>query len=238
MAAAGVGAGQVSGYVTVGLHRVLPVLLLAALKAAKPGQVVFLRHGVEINLTDLSAITIPGGVTLAGTRGLKGSPGARVFTTWRKTHRLMCTAGENVRLTGLRFEGASGSTARTAEQSSFLGIGHAGCEVDNCEVYSFNVNGISVGQTAIHVRIHHNHIHHCQRSGYGYGVVTGSIDIHIIANRFDYCRHMIASGSGKQRMKTGMRVSTFRQRLDPASPNTLGLLRRCPLLSPPHSLPF
>jgi len=168
--------------------------LLAALKAAKSGQVIFLPHGVEIDLTGSSAIAIPGGVTLAGTRGLKGSPGARVFTTWRKSHRLMCTAGENVRLTGLRFEGASGNTARRAEHSSFLGIGHAGCEVDNCEVYNFNVNAISVGPTAIHVRIHHNYIHHCQRSGCGYGVVTSSSDIHIIANRFDYCRHMIASG--------------------------------------------
>ena len=168
--------------------------LLAALKAAKPGQVIFLPHGVEIDLTGLSAITIPGGVTLAGTRGLDASPGARIFTTWRKSHTLMRQVGESVRLTGLRFEGSSGSTEKTAEHSSFLSIGHAGCEVDNCEVYNFNITGISVAQTAIHVRIHHNHIHHCQRSGYGYGVCTGSSDVHIIANKFDYCRHMIASG--------------------------------------------
>ena len=168
--------------------------LLEALKAAKAGHVIFVPHGVEIDMTGEANIRLPGGVALAGTRGLDGSHGARIFTTWRKSHALMCTAGEDVRVTGLRFEGAFGGTEKVADHSHFLGIGHSGAEVDNCEIYNFNVTGISVAQTAIHVRIHHNHIHHCQRSGYGYGVVTGSSNVHIIANKLDYCRHVIASG--------------------------------------------
>ena len=166
--------------------------LLKALKEAKAGQVIFVPDGVEIDLTGHRNIGIPGGVTLAGTRGLDGSPGARIFTTLREGHRLMQTAGDEVRLTGLRFEGAFGGTEKVADHSSFLSIGHYGCEVDNCEIYNFNVNGIGVGSGAIRIRIHHNYIHHCQRSGYGYGVSTGSSDAHIIANKFDYCRHHIA----------------------------------------------
>jgi len=167
--------------------------LLAAFKQAQAGQVVFVPDGVEIDLTGHSNISLPGGVTLAGTRGLNGSPGARIFTTWRKGHTLMRTAGDEVRLTGLRFEGAYGETDKVADHSGFLSIAHYGAEVDNCEVYNFNVRGVGVGSSAIKVRVHHNCIHHCQRSGYGYGVSTGSSDIEIIANKFDYCRHHIAS---------------------------------------------
>jgi hypothetical protein len=167
--------------------------LLEALKEAKPGQVAFVPDGTEIDLTGHRDIAIPGGVTLAGTRGLNGSLGARIFTTLRESHTLMRTAGDEVRLTGLRFEGAYAGTELVADHSSFLSINHYGAQVDNCEVSAFNISGIGVGADAINVRIHHNDIHHCQRSGYGYGVSTGSSDVHIIANKFDYCRHHIAS---------------------------------------------
>jgi len=167
--------------------------LLQALKDAKAGQIIFIPDGVEIDLTGERNITLPAGVTLAGTRGLNGSPGARIFTTLRQGHTLMVAGGDNVRLTGLRFEGAYGGTEKVSDHSNFVSMNYYGAEVDNCEVYNFNVVGIGVGQGAINVRVHHNYIHHCQRSGYGYGVATSSSDIHIIANRFDFCRHVIAS---------------------------------------------
>ena len=168
--------------------------LLAVLKQAQRGQVVFVPDGVEIDLTGCRDLRLPAGVTLAGTRGLNGSPGARLFTTWRQSHALMETAGYDVRLTGLRFEGAYGGTEKVADHSHFLSVCHSGGEVDNCEVRNFNVVGIGVAAEAIGVRIHHNYIHHCQRSGYGYGVSTNSSDCRVIANRFDACRHHIASG--------------------------------------------
>ena len=72
--------------------------------------------------------------------------------------------------------------------------------MDNCEIYNFNVVGVGVAPTAINVRVHHNYIHHCTRGGLGYGVSTSSSDVRIIANKFDNCRHHIASsgapGSG------------------------------------------
>ena len=167
--------------------------LLAALKEAGAGLRVFVPDGVEIDLTGKKDIVVPGGVTLAGTRGLDGSAGARIFTTWRRTHVLLKTGGYDVRLTGLRFEGAYGGTGRVADHSGFLSVGHSGTEIDNCEIYNFPVRGIGVNANAIHVRVHHNYIHNCTRGGLGYGVSTGSSDIRIIANKFDQCRHHVAS---------------------------------------------
>ena len=174
--------------------------MLEALKQAQPGQVIFFPDGAEIDLTGHTNVAIPAGVTLGGTRGLNGSPGARIFTTLRQSHTLMRTGGDEVRLTGLRFEGAFGGTDKVADHSGFLSIGHYGAEVDNCEIYNFNVSGIGVGAGALHVRIHHNHLHHIQRSGYGYPVSTNAAGLRVITNRFDHCRHAIASsgspGSG------------------------------------------
>ena len=174
--------------------------LLSALKQAKAGQVVFVREEVEIDLTGERNIRIPDGVTLAGSRGLDGSSGPRIFTTRKESYHLMQTGGYDVRLTGLRFEGPYGGTDRVGFSSQFCSLSHSGAEVDNCEVYNFNVVGLGVASTAINVRIHHNYIHHCTRGGLGYGVSTSSSDVRIIANKFDNCRHHIASsgapGSG------------------------------------------
>ena len=166
---------------------------LAALKEAKPGQVIYVPDGTEIDLTASSTLMIPTGVTLAGSRGRDGSLGARIFTT-RKSGRMFSVGGDDVRLTGLRFEGPYGGSDRVAHSAYFLGTSSYGTEIDNCEIYNFNVAAIGVGSGAINCQIHHNFIHHSQRSGLGYGVSTGSSDLHVIANKFDYCRHHIASG--------------------------------------------
>lgn len=86
--------------------------LVAALGEATARQRIFVPDGTEIDLTGRKDIEIPGGVTLADTRGVDGSLGARISTTWRASHRFMKTAGHHVRLTGLRFEGAYGGTKR------------------------------------------------------------------------------------------------------------------------------
>jgi hypothetical protein len=155
--------------------------------------VVFVPDGVELDLTGVVNQPIPAGVTLAGTRGLNGSLGARLFTTRRATSPLLYSRGDNVRITGLRIEGPYAGPELIAEFSYGLSIAHHNCEVDNCEVYNWNCVGIGVGGGG-DVFIHHNDIHHCQLSGYGYGVATGRANCFIIANKFDWCRHDIASG--------------------------------------------
>jgi len=166
--------------------------LLAALRQATDGQVVFIPDGVEIDLTGQSDLTLATGVTLAGTRGHEGSLGARLFTTLRTTSPLLRSGGDRVRITGLRLEGPYAGPERIGTMSRAISIGHHDSAVDNCEIYNWNCVGIGVGGGG-DVRIHHNHIHHCQLSGFGYGVSTGGSNCFIIANRFDWCRHAIAS---------------------------------------------
>ncbi len=173
--------------------------LVAALASAQAGQVVFVPGGLELDLTDRGTLTIPGGVTLAGDRGADGSEGALIIARGER-QRLLATGGEDVRVTGLRFEGAYGGAERVATQSRFMSIGHTGGRVDNCEIYNFNLAGIGVAGPALRVVIDHNYIHHIQLGGLGYPISTSSSDLRVIANRFDYGRHHIASsgspGSG------------------------------------------
>jgi len=167
--------------------------LLAAFKKAKAGQVIFIPDGVEMDMTGKQDLGIPTGITLAGTRGSKDSQGARLFTTLRTTSPLMRTTGDDTRITGLRFEGPYAGSERIPTFAQGLSVAHDGCEVDNCEIYNWNCVGIGVGGGGT-VRIHHNYIHHCQLSGYGYGVCTGRANTFVIANKFDWCRHHVASG--------------------------------------------
>jgi len=145
-----------------------------------------------MDMTGQQRLIIPAGVTLAGTRGLKGSPGPRLFTTLRTTCPLFQAGGYNVRVTGLRLEGPYAGAERIPEFSQCLSLGYDGCQVDNCEIYNWNLVGVGAGGGGT-IRVHHNFIHHCQLSGYGYGVSTGQCNCYIIANKFDWCRHDIAS---------------------------------------------
>jgi len=175
-----------------------PDELIAALEAAQPGEVIYVPHGVEIDLTGQPTLTIPEGVTLAGSRGRGGSPGALLHMD--DAGRMFTAGGPEVRLTGLRFRGHYAGDERIGTSSYFVSIGHWANEVDNCEIFNFNVAAIGVGSGALDCQIHHNYIHHNQRGGLGYGISLSSSDVHIIANIFDYCRHHIASsgspGSG------------------------------------------
>ncbi|MFO7947725.1 MAG: hypothetical protein R6V19_13025, partial [Armatimonadota bacterium] len=170
----------------------------AALKESQAGQIIYVPDGVEIDLTGESTLTIPGGVTLAGSRGHEGSPGGLIKRL--SGGRMLSTGGDEVRVTGLRFEGAYGGTERVAMSSYFLAIGHYGVEVDNCEIYNFNISGIGVSAAAMKTYIHHNYLHHIWRSGLGYPVSNSASDTRIIANKFNCGRHHIASsgrpGSG------------------------------------------
>ena len=124
--------------------------LLAAIKKAKAGQVVYVDDDAVIDMRpDLktpghSKIVIPGGVTLASGRGKEGSAGALLYTWEIHTDPLFLTGGERTRVTGLRLSGpdperrllwlpqgktllSSLATARAIEGA------HPKLEIDNCE---------------------------------------------------------------------------------------------------------
>ncbi|MBN1418093.1 MAG: right-handed parallel beta-helix repeat-containing protein [Planctomycetes bacterium] len=166
---------------------------LAALRTARAGQVIFIPDGAEIDLTGSVGVAIPGGVTIAGTRGHAGSDGARILTRRKATYPLFATAGDGVRITGLRLEGPTAGREQIPELACLIVTTHHGLEIDNCEVYNWNYAGIAGRRGASRLRVHHASIHHCQIQGLGYGVTLDACDARIIANRFDWCRHHIAA---------------------------------------------
>ncbi|MDP6381431.1 MAG: hypothetical protein QF662_08815, partial [Phycisphaerae bacterium] len=187
--------------------------LLAALKKAGKGQVVYVDDGAEIDLTGKQKIVIPGGVILASGRGnAKGgkvSKGALLFTKQQNASPLFQVGGPGVRITGLRIRGPD-PERRTAllqglhKQGKYYTIPtsdgiqskHPNLEVDNCEVSAWGHAAIYLMKGAANAHVHHNYIHHNQRSGLGYGVSINQATALIEGNLFDFCRHAIA-GTGR-----------------------------------------
>jgi hypothetical protein len=183
--------------------------LLAALKKAKSGQIVYVNDQAEINVTGNQKIVIPGGVTVASGRGRGGSEGALLYSDELATSPLFLVGGKKVRITGLRLCGPD-PNRRTEQMRELYKEGryysipnsdgiistHPNLEVDNCELWGWSHAGVFLKRGALKAHIHHNNIHHNQRSGLGYGVCLDQADALIEANLFDWCRHHIA-GTGR-----------------------------------------
>jgi hypothetical protein len=200
--------------------------LLAALKKAKAGQVVYVDDDVVIDMRpDLktpghSNIVIPERVTLASGRGKQGSQGALLFTWEIHTDPLFVTGGERVHITGLRISGpdperrllwypkgesrlSSLATARAVEGA------HPDLEIDNCELLGWGHSAVYLGPNASRAHIHHNNIHHNYREGKGHGIfLNGAGNALIEANRFDWCRLAIA-GNGRPGTSCEVRYNLF-----------------------------
>jgi hypothetical protein len=192
--------------------------LLDALSKAKAGQIVFIPGETTIDLTariyiDQLILEIPEGVTLAGDRGHSKSKGALLTSDALKTPVMICAAGPDVRVTGLRIQGPNPKRYLDHHRRSF-GEGGAGheyyyklptsngistkyprLEVDNCEISGFSHAGVDL-TTADRHHIHHNHIHHCQYQGLGYGICHNTASSMIEYNLFNWNRHSIA-GTGR-----------------------------------------
>lgn len=190
--------------------------LIEALGKAKSGEVVFLPADCWIDLTSLIYIDnlvlrIAEGVTLAGNRGEKGSPGGLLTSDALDTPHMLVTDGPRVRITGLRIEGPNPKRYLDHHQRSLRGVRgrehynqfprsrgiqteQDSLRVDNCEISGF-------GHAAIHLlsgrghQIHHNYLHHNQYQGLGYGVCHNTAFSTITYNLFDWNRHSIA-GTG------------------------------------------
>lgn len=192
--------------------------LVEALGKAQAGEVVFIPGDTTLELTPLVFIDglvleIPGGVTLASDRGHLGSAGALLVNDALEGRLMLRPLGPNVRVTGLRLQGPNPKRHLEHHKRSFGedGPGHSyyykfptqdgiimeqdGLEVDNCDISGFGHAAIFLKKGGDH-HIHHNHIHHCQYNGLGYGVSHDVAQSLIEFNRFDYNRHSIA-GTGR-----------------------------------------
>ena len=199
--------------------------LIAALKEAKSGEVIYVEPGSHIDCSTLVfaeklVLEIPEGVTLASNRGHEGSSGAMISSDAFATRPFIRTLGPNVRITGLWIRGPDPKRRTLHAGRSFKPergdnkVQHeyyyrfpvsegiyskfSGLEVDNCQVSGWSHAGVHLWDGHDH-HIHHNYIHHNQMNGLGYGVCHGygeeAVSL-IEYNIFDYNRHSIA-GTGK-----------------------------------------
>jgi len=192
--------------------------LIAALEKVKPGETVFVKGDVEIDLsvrvrTEAFVLEIPEDVTLASDRGNQDSPGALIYSGEFKTTPLIRVTGDNVRITGLRLRGPDPKLRMDLHRRCFRegGEGHKlyykfptsdgivtdykALEIDNCMLYGWSHAAVSLRKGSSH-HIHHNYIHHNQRHGLGYGVSHNQAFSLIEYNLFDNNRHSIA-GTGR-----------------------------------------
>ena len=205
--------------ITQGDHNVRDLdALVAALAKAQAGEVVFIEGQGEIDLTariyiEQLVLKVPAGVTLAGNRGDQGGPGPLLCSDALNTPVMIQATGPDVRITGLRIRGPNPKRFLDHHARAFGpgGQGHTyyyklptsdgikteydRLQVDNCDISGFAHAAIylSVGQGH---HIHHNHIHHCQYNGLGYGICHNQAASLIEYNLFNWNRHSIA-GTGR-----------------------------------------
>jgi hypothetical protein len=192
--------------------------LEAALEAAQPGEVVYVADDASIDLTGGTRPCVPEGVWLASGRGRDGLPGGELYTTTIVSSAMLEVCGDNARITGLRLIGPDPDQCPPTYPNNCSGTDRTGgrncrdceprpmgvnvrdvhnVEIDNNELAGWS-NAAIVYRDSLGGSVHHNHIHHTQRQGLGYGVVlygTQGTEVEIAWNRFDYNRHAIA-GSG------------------------------------------
>lgn len=192
--------------------------LIAALAEVEAGQTVFIPDDVEIDMTtfvyiEQLVLELPGGVALAGNRGVEDSPGALLFSDALDTRIMIRVMGPNARVAGLRLRGPNTKRYLDHHRRAFGPGGdrhdyyykfptqrgivteYDGLEVDNCDISGFGHAAISLTKGEGH-HIHHNFIHHCQYNGLGYGISHNTASSIIEYNLFDWNRHSIA-GTGR-----------------------------------------
>jgi hypothetical protein len=195
--------------------------LVTALGAAQPGSIIYVADDAVIDLTQEAPVCIPAGAWLAGGRGVGSAAGGLVHVIQSRRDPVLKVCGDDVRITGFRLIGADsgecpdtwpdncsgedntgGVNCRDCEEAS-VGIksnGYDRTEIDNMELAGWS-HAATWFIDSVDNAIHHNHIHHTQRQGLGYGVVLirggdGLVTVDIAWNRFNYNRHAVA-GSGE-----------------------------------------
>jgi len=187
---------------------------------AAPGTVIQIYPGTDIDLSGLHALQIPSGVTIRGSRRgtllgpllhqdkvPSGSSGS-IFE--------VATGDTNVRITGLRLQGISDSTAENQPGSYGVLVDPltVGTIVDHNDLSSFTLAAVNVTGTQIEKEdttceasessdplgraydafIARNFFHHneMQNRGYGVGVAQGAFPL-VYGNMFYLNRHAIAA---------------------------------------------
>jgi hypothetical protein len=176
--------------------------------AASGTPVVYLPAGRYVFET---TVRVPGGLTLLGA----GS--TTLCRTQNSSIYLFCVAGDRVRFTHLKLQGADITPRTTNHTIGITVTGKQNVHVDHCELLGF-LEGTVFNAEAT-AQIDHCSIHHCMTDGYGYGVcvLSGSYVL-VTDNDFSQCRHCLASNGA----------------LDWSSGATLGIYVHIPGVRTPH----
>jgi hypothetical protein len=183
----------------------VPAPILAPYSGKAPRKVIYVASDAQIDLS-YTPLQIPAGITLAsGRRGLV--EGALLYSNVTTKHTMIEVVGNDVRVSGLRFRGPSGSTSEANEAVFAIHVRDAlDVVIDHNEFFHFPGAGIKVQHqpwmidfsTAYRMRITENFFHHNQRQNLGYGVMMNDASYAVIdKNSFDYNRHAIGSDGGR-----------------------------------------
>ena len=183
----------------------IPAPILAPYSGKAPRKIIYVANDAQIDLS-YTPLQIPAGVTLAsGRRGL--DEGALLYSNVTTKHSMIEVVGNDVRVSGLRFRGPSGSTSEANDAVYGIHVRDAlDVVIDHNEFFHFPGAGVKVQHqpwmmdfsTAYRVRVTESFFHHNQRENLGYGVMVNDASyVFIDKNSFDYNRHAIGSDGGR-----------------------------------------
>jgi pectate lyase-like protein len=134
-----------------------------------------------------ATVNVPGGLTLLG----EGSN--TLCQTNNRSTSLFSVAGDHVRFTRLKLQGATTSWDSTNATNGILAVnGNQNVHIDHCELLGFRSGTWFDNQAT--GQVDHCSIHHCLVPGYGYGVnLLGGAYVMVCDNEFSQCRHMIVT---------------------------------------------
>lgn len=174
--------------------------LLSAINSAQPGDVIYVAPDASIDLSGVTNVEIPEGITLAGNRGHNGAAGPLLFSTSTPFESAIFYVQKNVRITGLRFKGPDDNYAdidyAVRPESKVLCFAAEGenIEVENCEISNFSRGGVEVYPRGKNVYVHHCYLHDI----HSYPVIAlnkSELPLLIEANKIHWIWHATA-GSG------------------------------------------
>lgn len=148
-----------------------------------------------------STVHVPGGLTVLG----EGA-GTVIRPRDKQTH-LFDVAGDHVRFTRLKLEGADTKRSPDNETYGIVVDGRKNVRVDHCELLGFSYATTFSGETL--AQLDHCSIHHNLREGLGYGVAVYSGAYLLVTDcEFAQNRHSLAS-NGALDWSSGERIGKF-----------------------------
>ena len=170
-----------------------------------PGNVSFeVDTPIEIHTDDLLLASDRGNFRPNGTI----SSGALLLlrnSSVKNNDLLVSVNANNVRITGLRLTSEDVESVSVGIQiQPKEGVEVMHLEVDNCELFNWGKAAVLLDGTRRDIEngtsgwVHHNHIHHNNKAGLGYGTVLNDKNVRslILYNLYDENRHSIA-GNGR-----------------------------------------